>query len=152
MEKSIGGKMNNNNLSDSNSYSKKEWSVRDARMLSPLQLAYVGDAVYEVYIRTYLIQNKDIQVNKLHKEAVKYVKAEAQASTIHSIWDELTDEERSIVKRGRNTKSGSVPKNASISDYRYATGFEAMIGYLYLLDRKSRIEKIIGMIVYAEGC
>lgn len=127
--------------------SNNKWSVRDASMLSPLQLAYVGDAVYEVLIRTYLLEDKKLSVNNLHKKAIKYVKAEGQSNIIHKIMDKLTEEERSIVKRGRNTKSATVPKNANISDYRYATGFEALMGYLYLLNRQDRIEEIVNMIM-----
>lgn len=119
--------------------SSGEWSKLDARMMSPLQLAYLGDAVYELLVRTYLIEKRNVSVNKLHKEAVKYVKAEAQANILFSLEDELTEEEWTIVKRGRNAKSGSVPKNANLSDYKYATGFEALIGYLYIIGEIDRI-------------
>lgn len=126
---------------------KRTWESREAKMLSPLQLAYIGDAVYEVLIRTYLIENMNVSVNELHVEAIKFVKAKAQADIIHSLEDYLTEEEWSIVKRGRNAKSHTVPKNANISDYRYATGFEALIGYLYLIDNKERIYELFEKIV-----
>lgn len=126
---------------------EKKWTVREVSMLSPLQLAYVGDAVYEVFIRTFLLGDKKLSVNDLHKKAIGYVKAEAQSNIIHKIMDKLTEEEVSIVKRGRNTKSGTVPKNANITDYRYATGFEALIGYLYLLNRQDRINEIFKMAI-----
>ncbi|MGF7058348.1 Mini-ribonuclease 3 [Brassicibacter mesophilus] len=122
------------------------WGV-DAKMLSSLQLAYVGDAVYELFVRTYLIGTKNISVNGMHKEAVQYVKAKAQADIIHSLEERLTEEEWSIVKRGRNAKSGTVPKNASLQDYRYATGFEALIGFLYLTEKHERILEIFSMII-----
>lgn len=101
--------------------------------MSPLVLAYLGDTVYETYIREYLIrQNTQRKVNDLHKLAIKYVKAKAQATIIHEIEIELTEEESKIYKRGRNQKSNTSPKNADIIDYKHATGFEALVGYLYL--------------------
>lgn len=126
---------------------KKKWGVTEARMLSPLQLAYIGDAVYEVLVRTYLLEQRDISVNELHREAIKYVKAKAQADIVHSLRDKLTEEEWFIVKRGRNTKSATVPKNANLTDYRYATGFEALVGYLYLIGRYERLSEIFDIIV-----
>lgn len=125
----------------------KKWTDREVNMLSPLQLAYIGDAVYEVLVRTYILENRKLSVNDLHKNAIKFVKAEAQANIIHTIMDKLTEEEVSVVKRGRNTKSSTVPKNANISDYRYATGFEALIGYLYLLEKEDRITELFSMII-----
>jgi len=124
----------------------KDWEI-DKRRLSPLQLAYVGDAVYELFVRTYLLGVKDASVNELHKEAVKYVKAKAQADIIHFLEQALTEEEWAIVKRGRNAKSGSVPKNAKLQDYRYATGFETLVGYLYLEGNHKRIYEIFAMII-----
>lgn len=120
---------------------------RDPRQLSPLQLAYIGDAVYELLIRTYLIGEKNISVHGLHKEAIKYVKAKGQKEILFSIKENLTEEEWNIVKRGRNAKSGTIPKNADIQDYKYATGFEALIGFLYLLKDHERIGEIFKMIV-----
>lgn len=112
--------------------------------LSPLVLAYLGDTVYESYIREYLIkENNQRKVNDLHKRAIKYVKAKAQADIIHEIEKDLTDEERRIYKRGRNQKSNTSPKNADIIDYKHATGFEALIGYLYLNNESDRLKYII---------
>ncbi|KNF07998.1 mini-ribonuclease 3 [Gottschalkia purinilytica] len=125
----------------------KKWTLRDAKMLSPLQLAYIGDSVYEVLVRTYLINTKDISVHELHKEAIKFVKAKAQADIVFSLEDKLTEEEKTIVKRGRNAKSGTIPKNASLHDYKYATGFEALIGFLYLLERNDRIMELFKYII-----
>lgn len=127
------------------------WGV-DIKMLSPLQLAYIGDAVYELFIRTYLIGTKNISVNELHKEAIEYVKAKAQADITHYLEDKLTEEEWQMVKRGRNAKSGSAPKNANLLDYRYATGFETLIGFLYLNGRYERILEIFGMIINDDDC
>ncbi|NBI08044.1 Mini-ribonuclease 3 [Senegalia massiliensis] len=126
---------------------EKIWSERDVNMLSPLQLAYIGDAVYEVFIRRFLLEDKLLSVNELHKRAIEFVKAKAQSDIVHELMDVLTEEEIRVVKRGRNTKSQSVPKNANISDYRYATGFEALVGYLYLLDRQDRIKELFNMII-----
>ncbi|MCL6802362.1 Mini-ribonuclease 3 [Clostridioides difficile] len=112
--------------------------------MSPLVLAYLGDTVYETYIREYLIrQNTQRKVNDLHKLAIKYVKAKAQATIIHEIEIELTEEESKIYKRGRNKKSNTSPKNADIIDYKHATGFEALVGYLYLNNEIERLQYII---------
>ena len=112
--------------------------------MSPLVLAYLGDTVYESYIREHLIrQNINRKVNNLHKLAIQYSKAKAQAIIIHELEDELTEEEMKIFKRGRNQKSHTAPKNADIIDYKYATGFEALIGYLYLSEDKERLEYIV---------
>lgn len=112
--------------------------------MSPLVLAYLGDTVYESYIREHLIrQNINRKVNNLHKLVIQYSKAKAQATIIHELEDELTEEEMKIFKRGRNQKSHTAPKNADIIDYKYATGFEALIGYLYLSEDKERLEYIV---------
>ena len=112
--------------------------------MSPLVLAYLGDTVYESYIREHLIrQNINRKVNNLHKLAIQYSKAKAQATIIHELEDELTEEEMKIFKRGRNQKSHTAPKNADIIDYKYATGFEALIGYLFLSEDKERLEYIV---------
>ena len=108
--------------------------------MSPLVLAYLGDTVYESYIREHLIrQNINRKVNNLHKLAIQYSKAKAQATIIHELEDELTEEEMKIFKRGRNQKSHTAPKNADIIDYKYATVSEALIGYLYLSENKERL-------------
>lgn len=112
--------------------------------ISPLVLAYLGDTVYESYVREYLIKkNINKKVNDLHKSAIKYVNAKAQATVIHEIEDELTEDEERIYKRGRNQKSHTSPKNADIIDYKHATGFEALIGYLHLNNESDRLNYII---------
>ncbi|MDU2197119.1 MAG: Mini-ribonuclease 3 [Peptostreptococcaceae bacterium] len=112
--------------------------------ISPLVLAYLGDTVYESYVREYLIKkNINKKVNDLHKSAIKYVNAKAQATVIHAIEDELTEDEERIYKRGRNQKSHTSPKNADIIDYKHATGFEALIGYLHLNNESDRLNYII---------
>lgn len=106
---------------------------------SPLTLAYIGDAIFEIVIRTIVVAKGNEQVSKLHKKSSELVKAEAQAGMIKYIMDELTEEELAIYKRGRNAKSFTSAKNASITDYRMATGFEALMGYLYMEDRMVRL-------------
>lgn len=111
---------------------------------SPLALAYIGDGVYELYVRNRVIQeNPDMPANKLHKESVKYVKAHAQSNSIHKIIDILSEDELAVFKRGRNAKSPTVPKNANLVDYRHATGFEALLGYLYLSQNGERLTQIM---------
>lgn len=134
---------------DTISNMRKEFDIKpiDVMNLHPLVLAYIGDAVYEVYVRTMLVTNKKTNVNMLHKMSVKYVKAKAQSDIIHKISELLTQEEQDIVRRGRNAKSATVPKHAEISDYRYSTGFEALIGYLYLLNNTERLMEILKLAV-----
>lgn len=117
----------------------------DEKQLNSLALAYMGDAVFEKYIRYHLIQTGKVRPNQLHRAATHYVSAKAQAGVIHQIMDNnlLSDEELAVVKRGRNAKSGSVPKNTDVQTYRYSTAFEALIGYLFLAKRQSRLEEII---------
>lgn len=124
----------------------KKLTVREASMLSPLQLAYIGDAVYELFIRTYLLK-KNLPIHEHNKEVVQYVKAEAQSDMVHFLEEELTEEERKIVKRGRNAKTHSSPRNVNITDYKYATGFETLIGFLYLTGQEERMFQLFNIIV-----
>lgn len=116
---------------------------------SPLTLAFIGDSIYELFIRTMIAGSKNTSPGKLHKEAVNYVKAEAQAKAAKAISTVLTEEEKDILKRGRNTKSATVPKNASVLDYRLATGFEALLGYLFLKGDEKRMTEICSLAVAA---
>ncbi|MCR5716924.1 MAG: ribonuclease III [Lachnospiraceae bacterium] len=110
----------------------------DVHTYSPLTLAYIGDCIYEVIIRTEVLMDGNKQTEKLHRDVTKLVKAETQCKLI-PIWEELlTEEEKDIVRRGRNSRSYTKAKNASINHYRKATGVEALIGYLYLTDRMPR--------------
>lgn len=122
----------------------------DIRTYSPLTLAYIGDAIYELVIRTILVEKGNTQVNKLHQRASKLVKASAQSAIIEKLKLYLTEEEMGVFKRGRNAKSFTMAKNASMSDYRRATGFEALIGYLYLTEQWDRMLELI-KIGIAEG-
>ena len=116
-------------------------------LLSPLSLAYIGDAVYELYVRTYIMKDENLPVNKLHKTATGYVKAKAQSDAIHGIESQLTEQEIAVFKRGRNAHSHTSAKNADIVDYRHATGFEALIGYLYMSGNNDRLNEVLKMSV-----
>lgn len=125
----------------------KPWKESEVRLMNPLVLAYMGDAIYDLYIRTYLINRFDVSVHRLHVMATRFVKARAQYLTIQRIIVQLSEDEFIIFKRGRNAKSGTVPKNADVIEYRYATGFESLLGYLYLCGKDSRLTIILQMAV-----
>lgn len=126
-----------------------EFSIRqsDVAQYSPLVLAYIGDTVYEVFIRTLVISEGNAPVNKLHRRSTEFVKAKAQSDIIHDIMALLTEEEQDVVRRGRNAKSGTIPKNADVTEYKYATGFESLLGYLYLKKDFSRLTEVLKMSV-----
>ncbi|MBU5311765.1 Mini-ribonuclease 3 [Tissierella carlieri] len=126
-----------------------ELSAEDIAMLSPLQLAYIGDAVYELLVRTYLLEKK-LPVKELHKLTIKYVKAKAQADIVHMLEDILNEDERAVVKKGRNAKTNTMPKNADMIDYKYATGFEALMGYLYLMGKDYRIAELFKVVSHID--
>ncbi len=115
----------------------------DPREYSPVALAYIGDTIYDLYVRTKVMEKGDRHVRDMHKDAVKAVSAAAQSRSVHNIEPLLSEEEDAILKRGRNAKSGSAPKNADVVEYRWATGFEALIGFLYLDGRLERLEEIL---------
>ena len=115
----------------------------DVRAYSPLTLAYIGDAIYELVIRTVVVERANRAANELHKRTVKYVQAGVQAAMIEAVLPELTEDEVAVYKRGRNAKSHTSAKNASIQDYRKATGFEALMGYLYLSGQTERMLYLI---------
>lgn len=117
----------------------------DVKQLNSLALAYMGDAVFEVYVRNQLLQSGTVRPHQLHKAATNYVSAKAQAEMIHYFLDEklLSDEETAVVMRGRNAKSGTVPKNTDVQTYRYGTAFEALMGYLYLLKQEERLQELM---------
>lgn len=126
---------------------KLSFDEKDVKLMNPLVWAYIGDSIYEVYVRSYIISKGGKTSFDLHKESIKYVKASSQSQILEYIYDKLTDEEQNIVRRGRNTKTYHVPKNASVIDYKRATALEALIGYLYLLKRYDRIDEIMEMIL-----
>lgn len=116
---------------------------------SPLVLAYLGDCVYELIVRTILVERRNCPVQKLHREATWFVKAATQAAMIEVILPKLTEEEEAIFKRGRNAKSHTVPKNADVGDYRKATGFEALVGYWYLTKQNERLLELVSEAINA---
>ena len=126
MEKSIGFEFD--------SYMQEVFQMKevDVNSYSPLTLAYIGDSIYDLIIKSLVINQGNRQVNKLHKETSMYVQASTQSLMMRAMQEELTEEEHAVYKRGRNAKSVSPAKNQSITDYRRATGFEALLGYLYL--------------------
>ena len=118
---------------------------QDLRSYSPLTLAYIGDGVYELIIRTILVKKGNCPVNRLHKKASSLVKAGAQSAIMEVIEEELTPEELSVYRRGRNAHSPTMAKHATMADYRRATGFEALMGYLYLKEDYTRILTLVRM-------
>ncbi len=121
----------------------REKNEADVNLLSPLTWAYIGDAVYELYIRTKLVNKTRLKPHKLHIESIKYVKAKAQADILKQIIEELSDEEKEIVRRARNTENHHIAKNAEPEDYMYSTAFEGLIGYLYLTKQDERLKEIL---------
>ena len=122
-----------------------ELKDRDLRTYSPLTLAYIGDGVYELVIRTILVKKGNCPVNRLHKKASSLVKAGAQSAIMEVIEEKLTPEELSVYRRGRNAHSPTMAKHATMADYRRATGFEALMGYLYLKEDYTRMLTLIRM-------
>ena len=115
----------------------------EVNQMSPLVWAYIGDSVYEQYIRNYLVTNTKYKPHKLHIEATKFVKAAAQAKILQQLEEILTEEEKEIVRRSRNTKNHHLPKNSNVQEYMYATAFEGLIGYLHLSKNTDRLNEIL---------
>lgn len=115
----------------------------DIDTMSPLIWAYVGDSVYELYIRTHLTNITKLKPHQLHMKSIQYVKAGAQANILEKLMKNLTENEKEIVKRGRNAENHHLPKNATVQEYMYSTAFEALIGYLYLTKQDKRLKEIL---------
>lgn len=128
-----------------NAYILEKFDIKsqDIRSYSPLVLAYIGDGVYDLIIRTVMVGRGNSHVNHLHQRTSQFVKAHTQSELIGVLMPELTEEETAVYKRGRNAKSSTMAKNATVADYRRATGFEALIGYLYLKDQTERLMELI---------
>lgn len=126
---------------------ERKKDISDAKLLSPLVWAYIGDSVYELYIRTKLVNSSNAKPHKLHIESIKYVKAKSQANVLKKITENLSDEEKDIVRRGRNAENHHVAKNANVADYSQSTAFEALIGYLYLTKQDERLHEILNMCI-----
>lgn len=118
----------------------------NAKQLSPLNLAFVGDCIYEILVRETLVTDANRPVNDLHKESVKFVSAKAQTEAFEKIKNCLTEEEMAIYKRGRNAKVGHSPKSATEGEYHCSTGIEALFGYLYLTDNTARLKELFAII------
>jgi ribonuclease-3 family protein len=116
---------------------------KDPAALPSLVLAYVGDAVFELYVRLYLVEKNTGKVRELHNHAASLVNAGAQARYYRELEPVMTPQEQSVARRGRNVKSRRIPKNADMLDYRLSTGFEALIGFLFLSDQKNRMRELI---------
>lgn len=128
-------------------YLKGNFKGDEVKQLNPLVLAFIGDAVFEVFVRAHLVDsNRDMSVHKLHTKVVSFVKAHSQSEFAKKLFEHLNEDEITIYKRGRNSKSG-VPKNADVQEYRAATGFEAVIGYLFLTEQADRLNDLFKEII-----
>ena len=136
-----------------NSYilEKFQKKQQDIRTYSPLTLAYIGDGVYDLVIRSLVVAEGNTQANHLHKKTSSMVKANAQSRMVEILLPILTEEETAVYKRGRNAKSPTMAKNATVSDYRRATGFEALMGYLYLNDEFERLLELVQIALKETG-
>lgn len=127
---------------------KGKFTKDQVKQLNPLVLAIVGDAVYEVFIRAYLVEgNREMNAHKIHVKAIEHVKAHAQSEYMKFLIEDLDEEELRIFKRARNSKSGTTPKNANLNEYKWATGFEALVGFLYLSEKNERLNYIFEKII-----
>ena len=141
-------------MEESIKYLKEQFALSeiDIRTYSPLVLAYIGDGIYELMVRTVLVGQGNRQASTLHKKASSYVKASTQSAMILAVQEELTEEEHQVYKRGRNAKTVTMAKHASMHDYRHATGFEALMGYLYLEGRMGRLLELVKLGLEEEPC
>jgi len=128
---------------------ERKRSIEEVKLMKPLVWAYIGDCIYEIFIRMKLVNSTNLDPHRLHIETIRHVKAKAQAETLEKIQAEivkkleLTEEEKDIVRRGRNAEAHHQPKNADLADYKHATAFEALIGYLYLSKQDERLKEIL---------
>lgn len=123
------------------------YTEKEAGLLSPGLLAYIGDSIYEVMARKYFLKKGYRRLHDIHQKTITLVNASSQAHFLNKIETMLSEREKDIVRRGKNAKTGNVPNNAEIMEYRLSTGFEALIGYLYLSDQKDRLDQIWEKIV-----
>ncbi len=119
--------------------------IIDVNQMSPLVWAYIGDSTYEQFVRNYLVTNTKFKPHKLHIETTKFVNASAQANILKMLENVLSEEEKEVVRRTRNTKNHHLPKNSNVQDYMYATAFEGLIGYLHLIKKEQRLEEILNL-------
>ncbi len=126
-----------------NNLIERKKDVEEVNTMSPLTWAYIGDCVFEMYVRMFFINATRLKPHAMHLEVIKHVKAEAQANLLKNISGELSDDEKDIVRRGRNAQNHHIPKNATLDDYSHATAYEALIGYLYLTKQDARLKEIL---------
>ncbi len=126
-----------------NNLIERKKDVEEVNTMSPLTWAYIGDCVFEMYVRMFFINTTRLKPHAMHLEVIKHVKAEAQANLLKNISGELSDDEKDIVRRGRNAQNHHIPKNATLDDYSHATAYEALIGYLYLTKQDARLKEIL---------
>lgn len=131
------------NTSFLSQFNLEPMTSKEIQMANPLMLAYIGDGIYELMVRTYMVHNVRGSMNDINRNVIRLVKATSQSYAIRIIEPELTEAEIRIIKRGRNQKNVSVPKNTPIAEYKLATGFEALLGYLYLDGQYKRLEEIV---------
>ncbi len=124
-----------------------EINTPQVECIAPAALAYMGDVLFEMFVRDYLLNKPHTKINQMHKKAVTYVNASSQAWMVKHLSTFLTEEEQDAVRRGRNGKTGAVPRNADMADYRYATGFEALLGWLYYRNETTRLVQVMEMAV-----
>lgn len=125
---------------------KREKNLNEIYTMSPLTWAYIGDCIYELYVRMKLVNTTNLKPHMLHVRSIEYVKARSQAKFLKMIYDKLSEEEKEIVRRGRNTQNHHLPKNVSLEDYTMATAFEGLIGFLYLTKQDDRLTEVLEMI------
>ncbi|MBT2575753.1 Mini-ribonuclease 3 [Bacillus sp. ISL-51] len=125
--------------------------VKDSKQLNGLALAYMGDAIFEIYVRHHLLKQGYTKPNDLHKKASRIVSAKSQADILFHLQEEsfFTEEEEAVLRRGRNAKSGTTPKNTDVQTYRYSTAFEALLGYLFLEKKEERLNQLIAEAIKA---
>ena len=124
-----------------------EFNKEDVNLMSPIVWAYIGDSIYEIYVRTYLVSISKAKSGYLHKQCISYVKASSQAEILKNMMEYLIDDEKEIVRRTRNSEVYSIPKHADINDYRYATAFEGLIGFLYLSKEYIRLNELLKLAI-----
>ena len=118
-------------------------TVEEVKLMPPLTWAYIGDCIYELYVRTELVNTTKLKPHAMHVKAIEKVRAKSQAEMLNKIYDKLTEEEQDIVRRGRNAENHHLPKNSNVQEYRYATAFESLIGYLFLTKQHKRLKQIL---------
>ncbi len=129
---------------------ERKREIEEVNMLSPLVWAYIGDAIFETFVRVNLVNHSNAKPHKLHIASIQFVKAKAQAELLEKLQTQLTEKEQEIVRRGRNVQNHHVAKNANVADYAKSTAFESLIGYLYLTKQDERLKEILTFLLNQE--